>query len=246
MKIRIGIGHVPVTEHDRLRDQPGGHPRERAYDLARDHLRDHPHHLPRDLARELGEWADELEARRVDSGWLSDLAAAPYTVDPLIGLAYVAGRTRRLKLGTGVLILPGRDPVVVAMQLAGLAALAPGRVLPAFGVRPVRPADRRAYAVPPGRRAAVFEEALVVVRALLTGPSVTHHGEFFHLDEAAIAPLPAKPLDLWLGGRLPAAMDRVGRLADGWLGSAVTPAEAATSLRGFLDRFAAELGPLQT
>ncbi|MEV5824602.1 TIGR03854 family LLM class F420-dependent oxidoreductase [Spirillospora sp. NPDC052242] len=170
--------------------------------------------------------AADLEARGIDSLWLSDLAAAPNTVDPLIGMAYAVGRTERLKVGTGVLVLPGRNPAVVAAQLAGLAALAPRRVLPVFGVRPARRADRPVYPVPDGPRAEVFEEALHVVRALLTEPSVTHHGRYFHLDDASVAPLPAKPLDLWLGGRVPAAMDRIGRLGDGWLGATVTPADA--------------------
>ncbi|TJZ57339.1 TIGR03854 family LLM class F420-dependent oxidoreductase [Streptomyces piniterrae] len=168
----------------------------------------------------------DLEAHGVDSVWLSDLVSAPGVVDPLVGVAYAAGRTERLKLGMSVLILPGRNPAVLAAQLASLAALAPRRVLPVFGVRPARPADRTVFPVPDGQRAAVFEEALYVVRALLTQPLVTHHGRFFHLDEASVAPLPAKPLDLWLSGRVPAALDRIGRLGDGWLGSNITPAEA--------------------
>ncbi|MBW8482383.1 TIGR03854 family LLM class F420-dependent oxidoreductase [Actinomadura parmotrematis] len=181
------------------------------------------------------------EERGIDSIWLSDLASAPHMVDPLVGMAYAAGRTERLKLGTGVLVLPGRNPAIVAAQLAGLAALAPRRILPVFGVRPARRADRPLFAVPGGRRAEVFEEALRVVRALLTEPVVTHHGTFFHLDEASVAPLPAKPLDLWLGGRIPVAMDRVGRLADGWLGSNVTPAEAG-ACRALIERAAARAG----
>lgn len=189
----------------------------------------------------LAELVDELEAHRIDSVWLSDLASSPQTTDPLIGLAFAAGRTERLKLGTGVLVLPGRNPALVAAQLAGLAAVAPGRVLPTFGLRPARAADRTLYPVPSGRRAAVFEEALAVVRALLTEPSVTHRGEFFQLEEASVAPLPVKPLDLWLGGRVPAAMQRVGRLADGWLGSFITPEEAA-ECRAQIERAATRAG----
>jgi probable F420-dependent oxidoreductase len=97
------------------------------------------------------------------------------------------------------------------------------------------------FPVPPGRRGAVFEEALGVLRALLTEPVVTHHGEFFHLEEASVAPLPAKPLDLWLGGRLPVGMRRIGRLADGWLGSFVTPEEAG-ACRARIERAAADAG----
>lgn len=175
-----------------------------------------------DLAR----LVTELETHGVDSVWFSDLVSAPGVVDPLVAVAYAAGRTERLKLGMSVVVLPGRNPAVLAAQLASLAALAPRRVLPVFGVRPARPADRTVFPVPDGRRAEVFEEALGVVRALLAEPVVTHHGRFFHLDEASVAPLPTRPLDLWLSGRVPAALDRVGRLGDGWLGSTITPAEA--------------------
>ncbi len=209
MKVRIGIGTVPVGDQP---PTPG-----------------------------LAELVAEGEAHGVDSIWLSDLVSAHETVDPMVGLAYAAARSEHLKLGTGTLVLPGRNPAMVAGQLAGLAALAPGRVLPTFGVRPARPADRAHYGVPPGRRSAVFEEAVQIVRGLLSEPSVTHHGEFFHLDEASVAPRPAKPLDLWLTGQVPEAMRRVGRLADGWLGSHLTPGEAG-ACRAQIEAAAAEAG----
>lgn len=189
----------------------------------------------------LDELVDELETHGIDSIWLSDLVSSPDQVDPLIGLAYAAGRTRKLKLGTGVLVLPGRNPAVVAAQLAGLAALAPGRVLPAFGVQPGIPRDRTMFPVPEGRRAALFEEQLVVLRALLTEPSVTFDGEFFQLERASVRPLPAKPLDLWLGGRAPVGMRRIGRLADGWLASFISPEEGALG-RAQIERAAADAG----
>ncbi|PYE11957.1 putative F420-dependent oxidoreductase [Williamsia limnetica] len=189
----------------------------------------------------LAELVDDLEELGIDSVWLSDQVSSPDHADPLIGLAYAAGRTEKLKLGTGVLVLPGRNPALVAAQLAGLAALAPGRVLPAFGVQPATPGDRTMYPAPAGRRGELFEEAIKVVRALLTEPVVTHHGEFFHLQEASVGPLPAKPLDLWLGGRLPVSMDRIGRLGDGWLGSFITPAEAQRC-REQIEAAAAEAG----
>jgi probable F420-dependent oxidoreductase len=211
MKVRIGLGSIPVGG-------PG-----------------------QPVGPGLDELVDELEAHRIDSVWLSDLVSSPDTVDPLVGLAYAAGRTTKLKLGTGVLVLPGRNPALVAAQLATLAAVAPGRVLPAFGVRPGLPADRSMYPVPEGRRAAVFEEALVVIRALLSTETVTFEGEFFRLDGASVAPLPAKPLDLWLGGKAPVGMRRIGRLADGWLGSFITPEEADVC-RGQIEAAAADAG----
>ncbi|MEJ2870887.1 TIGR03854 family LLM class F420-dependent oxidoreductase [Actinomycetospora sp. OC33-EN08] len=175
------------------------------------------------------ELVDGCERRGIDSVWFPDRIAAP-AVEPLIALGWAAGRTEHLKLGTGVVVLPGRNPAVVAHQLASLAALAPRRILPVFGLQPATAAERTMYPVD-GRRAAVFEEALVVVRRLLGEPVVTHHGEFFDLDEASVEPRPVKPLDLWLGGLVPAALRRVGRLGDGWLASFVTPTEAAAARR---------------
>jgi len=182
---------------------------------------------------------DGCEARGIDSVWFPDRIAAPM-LEPLVALGWAVGRTRALKLGTGVVVLPGRNPAVVAAQLASLAALAPRRILPVFGLRPVTAAERSAYPVA-GPRAEVFEEALTVVRRLLTEESVTFHGRFFTLTEAAVEPRPTRPLDLWLGGLVPAALRRVGRLGDGWLASFVTPAEAGAA-RATIAAAAAEAG----
>jgi probable F420-dependent oxidoreductase len=197
MKVRIGLGGVPAADDGRGTGGAG-----------------------------LAELIAEAEAHGIDSLWLSDIVSSDQAIDPLIGLAYAAGRSERIKLGTGVLVLPGRNPALVAAQLASLAALAPRRILPTFGVRAANAADRTMYPVPGNRRAAAFEEAFGVVRALLTERAVTHHGEFFDLDGASVRPRPVEPLDLWLSGRLPVGMERAGRLADGWLGSFLTPDEA--------------------
>lgn len=189
---------------------------------------------------ELADLVDACEAVGADSIWLADQPSGS-GIDPLIGLAFAAGRTTKLKLGTGVLILPGRNPMLVAAQLASLVALAPKRILPTFGLRPATRGERGLFPVPDGERAAVFDETLEVVRRLLAEPSVTHHGRFFHLDDASVGPLPPRPLDLWLGGQAPAGLRRIGRLADGWLGSFLTPDEAAECRRG-IEAAAAEAG----
>jgi probable F420-dependent oxidoreductase len=168
---------------------------------------------------------DQLEAAGVDSLWLSELVYSPQ-VEPFVGMAYALARTTRLKVGTGVAILPGRNPVLVAKQLASLAALAPKRVLPVFGLEPARADERGLFPVPPGRRGAVFDESLQLLRAALVQPSVDFAGEFYTVAGAAVGPRPDPPLDIWLGGRAPGAFRRIGRLADGWLGSFLTPAEA--------------------
>ena len=183
---------------------------------------------------------DQLEDLGIDSLWLSELVYAPQ-VDPVVGLAHAASRTRRLKLGTGVSVLPGRNPVLMAKQLASLAWLAPGRILPVFGLQPARAGERALFPVPPGRRGAVFDESLVLLRLLLEQPTVTFRGEFFSVEDAGVGLLPDRPLDLWLGGAAPAGLRRVGRLADGWLGSLLTPAEAAAAIVTIQDA-AAEAG----
>ena len=173
---------------------------------------------------------DLLEASRVDSLWLPETVYTP-AVEPFTGIAFALARTTRLKAGSGISVLPGRHPVLVAKQLASLAGLAPGRVLPVFGLQPAAPAERDLFPVPAGQRAAVFDEALTLLRLLLTSPSVTFSGSFFSVDGASVGPLPGKPLDIWLGGTAPAGLRRVGRLADGWLGSLLTPDEAGAAVR---------------
>jgi probable F420-dependent oxidoreductase len=179
-------------------------------------------------AGELTALVDRLDELGIDSLWLSEVVTGPQA-DPMVGMAWAAARTRRLKVGTGVSVLPGRHPVLVAKQLASLAALAPGRVLPVFGLQPAR-AHERAFFPVPGPRGEVLDEALTLVRRLLTEPRVTFAGRFFTVEDAGVGMLPAKRLDLWLGGSAPAGLRRVGRLADGWLGSFLTPDKAADAV----------------
>jgi probable F420-dependent oxidoreductase len=181
---------------------------------------------------------DGVEQAGVDSLWLPEVVFGPL-VEPFIGMAHAVARTSRLKVGTGLSVLPGRHPVLVAKQLATLAALAPGRILPVFGLQPARPAERSLFPVPAGRRGAVFDESLELLRLLLTRRDVWFSGEFFTTRAADVGPLPGKPLDIWLGGTAPAALRRVGRLGDGWLASLVTPAEAAAGRRAIQEAAAA-------
>jgi probable F420-dependent oxidoreductase len=168
---------------------------------------------------------DHLESSGVDSLWFSELVYAP-AVDPTVGMAYALARTNRLKVGTSVAVLPGRHPVLVAKQLASLAAIAPRRVLPVFGLRSAIPAEREIFVVPDGERAAVFDESLRVLRLALTEDSAGYRGRYFTVNGAMVAPKPSPPLDIWLGGSAPAGYRRIGALADGWLGSFLTPDEA--------------------
>jgi len=131
--------------------------------------------------------------------------------------------------------------VLVAKQLLTLAGLAPKRVLPVFGLRPARAAEADLFPVPVGRRAAVFDESLVLLRRLLEEDEVSFDGEFFQVDGVRLGPRPSKRLDVWLGGAAPAALRRTGRLADGWLGSFRTPSQARDA-RVAIQAAAAEAG----
>lgn len=174
---------------------------------------------------EYGTIVDALEAHGFDSLWLSERISGP-APDPLVAMAYGAGRTHDLKFGMSVMVLPGRNPVVLAKELATLATMSGGRLLPAFGLGVVDPAEQQAFGVARGERAALFDEMLAVMRQCWTGEPFTHHGERFHYDGVRVQPAPTR-MDVWLGGIAPSELRRVGRLADGWLPSFVTPHDAA-------------------
>ena len=160
---------------------------------------------------------------------------------PIAALSFAAGRTSKLKLGTSVQVLPGRNPVLLAKQWASLDALSNGRALPAFGLGVVDPREQQAFGVTREERAPWFDEALPLMRRLWTEESVDHDGARFHYDAASIGIRPAHPLDVWLGGRVPAELRRVGRLADGWLPSFCSPAQVARD-RVLVDEAAAGAG----
>jgi probable F420-dependent oxidoreductase len=183
---------------------------------------------------------DRLEKIGVDSLWLQEMVFGPL-IEPFIGMAHALSRTEHLKVGTGVAVLPGRHPVLVAKELASLAGLAPGRVLPTFGLQPARPSERALFPVPPGRRGAVFDESLELLRLLLRQENVSFTGQYFTVEGATVGPLPPKPIDIWTGGSAPGALRRAGRLADGWLGSFLTPEESRAA-REAIQASAAEAG----
>ncbi|MGH9206378.1 MAG: LLM class flavin-dependent oxidoreductase [Acidimicrobiales bacterium] len=165
-----------------------------------------------------------------DSLWLSEVLTAQ-TLDPLVGLAWAGAHNPRLKLGT-TMLLPGRNPIRLAKELATLDRLSGGRLLvtlvPGLGQVP----ERGAIGVAPGRRSHVIEEVLPLLRRLWAGESVTHHGDTISFEEVSLWPLPAQqPLEIWLGGMARSSLDRCGRLSDGWLPSLCTPSEVSEGRR---------------
>jgi len=190
---------------------------------------------------DFGRVVDALERLHFDSLWLSERisGAAP---DPLVAMSFAAGRTQRLKFGMSVMVLPGRNPVILAKELATLDRLSGGRLLPAFGLGVADPQEQQAFGVARDERAKRFDEALTVLRACWTRDRVTHHGNFFHYDDLRVEPKPQQsPPDVWLGGIAPSELRRVGRLADGWLPSFVTADDVARG-RAVIESVAAEHG----
>jgi len=171
----------------------------------------------------LGEAVVAMEELGFDSLWLAERITTA-TPDPIAGLGFAAARTRRLKLGTGVMVLPGRNPAVVAKQLATLDRLSGGRLLVTFGLGG-DPGERAAFPIPPGRRRGdAFDEALDVVRRHLSDDGAADSGG---VDGVVVRPTTVQqPLEFWVAGTAPEAQRRAGRLADGWLTSLLTPEEA--------------------
>jgi probable F420-dependent oxidoreductase len=176
------------------------------------------------------DFAQAIEAAGFDGIWLSDLPIAP-VLDPLLGLALAAGRTDQLRLGANVVPL-GRNPFLLAKELAQLDQLSGGRLLLSFVTGLGQPGEREALGLDGAGRGEVLEEVLGLARAWWAGETVTHHSARWSFTELASPGRPVQdPLEVWLGGRGPKALDRVGRIADGWLGAALTPLESETARR---------------
>lgn len=170
------------------------------------------------------EMIEVLEEVGYDSIWLNDSPGRLGSLAPLPALAAVAARTGRLKLGTNVLVLPHRHPVVLARELATLDVLSGGRLLPAGGLGVDLPRELQATGVVKAERGPRVEESVAVIKQLWGGEPVSHRGRFWSFSDVVISPTPTRPrLELWLGGRAPAALRRIGRVADGWLASFARP-----------------------
>lgn len=148
--------------------------------------------------------------------------------DGIVNAASILSIDDTLPVYTGVYLLPLRHPVLVARQLADIAAFAPGRLTFGVGVGGEDRHEVESCGVDPATRGRRMDECLAVLRRLLAGEPVTFDGEFFQLDEVRIRPTPTEPIPIVIGGRSAAAVRRAGRLGDGWLGIWVSPSRFAT------------------
>jgi probable F420-dependent oxidoreductase len=147
--------------------------------------------------------------------------AAPELLEPLVTLGSISAVTQRIGLGTGVLILPQRQPALVAKQVATLDVLSGGRVRLGVGVGWQR-SEYESLGVPFEERGRRIDEAIALIRLYWTQPSVTFHGHFYQAEAMGMDPKPVQPggPPIWLGGDSEAALRRVGRLGDGWMAMA--------------------------
>jgi probable F420-dependent oxidoreductase len=200
--------------------------------------------------------ARRIEALGYDSLWVSDHVVIPWTIrsrypynatgdfplspgtdflEPLTALTLAAAVTSRVRLGTSVLVLPHRHPVLTAKMLATLDHLAPGRVVLGAGVGWMRE-EIELFGVPYARRGAWTDEAIAIMRACWRDERVSFRGEFFRFDELGCRPRPATgTIPIWIGGHTDRALTRVATLGDGWHAAFPTPqalGEALARLRG--------------
>ena len=171
-------------------------------------------------------FVDGAERLGFDTIWLSDVPMME-AIDPIVGLTFAAGRTQRLKLGANVVPI-GRNPMLLAKDLAQLDQLSNGRVLLSLVPGLDQPGERDALGIGRANRGAYLDEVMPLLRRWWAGETVDYSDDRFRFTFSGVAvrPVPVQsPLELWLGGKGPAALARVGRLADGWLGAAVVPDE---------------------
>ena len=184
---------------------------------------------------------DYFESLDVDSLWVSDrLVSSALTLEPITFLSFIAGRLRHMKLGTSTLVLPTRNPIVLAKELATLDFLSQGRLFPAIGLGGEESKDLQAVGISKKERAGRTDEMIILMRRLWTEEQVTFAGKYFAVEDATIMPRPwqKKGPPIWIGGRSEAALRRTGRLGDGWLVSSVSPDEVEAGIRS-IRRYAA-------
>jgi probable F420-dependent oxidoreductase len=181
------------------------------------------------------------EALGYESAWVQEqIVGTVPMLEPLTLLTYAAALTRRLRLGTSVMLTVFRNPIQLAKSVTSLDQLSQGRLTVGVGIGNQRPEDA-AFGIPLKRRVRRFDEGIEVMKALWTQPAVQLAGEFWNLDGISQEPRPVQQPHppLWFGAREPAALRRAVRLGNGWMGAGSSSTAdfkaQAIAIRGFLD-----------
>jgi probable F420-dependent oxidoreductase len=162
-------------------------------------------------------------------------------LDPLVHLAYVGAVTQRLELATGIVILPQRNPLVLAKQVASLDVLSGGRLLLGVGAGWLEP-ELTAVGVPMSERGGRTDEYLDAMRALWTQPAPSYQGRYVAFEHVDAHPRPVRPDGprILIGGHSPAAFRRAVARGHGWFGNGDSPDDLDGHLAG-LEKAAAEV-----
>jgi probable F420-dependent oxidoreductase len=148
-------------------------------------------------------------------------------LDPIVTLTFLAAHTQQVRLGTGIIILPQRNPLVLAKELASLDVLSGGRLVCGVGVRYVE-SEMRAIGVPFAERGARADEYLAAMRAIWTQPKPTFHGQFVSFE--GVQAHPQRNIPIVVEGHMPAAYRRAVERAAGWYGFALDLKDTARCL----------------
>jgi probable F420-dependent oxidoreductase len=155
-------------------------------------------------------------------------------IDPFCLASVLGTVTQRLRFHTFVVKFPIRHPVLVAKQVASVAALTGDRFGFGIGSSPW-PEDYRICGVPWEGRGKRMDEMIAIVRGLLRGGFFAFHGEHFQLESIKMCPVPARPVPILMGGHSEAALLRAVRLGDGWMHAGGDPVEMARLLKRVRD-----------
>ncbi|MFW5714487.1 MAG: LLM class F420-dependent oxidoreductase [Brevefilum sp.] len=165
-----------------------------------------------------------------EGGWSGPYSYTDPFQEPLTLFSFMAGFTRKLEFITGIIILPQRQTALVAKQAATLDVLSGGRLRlgVALGWNEV---EYKALNKDFRNRGDRFEEQIQVLKRLWTEELVTFDGQWHSIQDAGINPLPVqRPIPLWLGGHADPVLQRVAKMADGWLPNYRTPGDASEAL----------------
>src|SRR5262245_1020061 len=146
--------------------------------------------------------------------------------DPVLTLTWAAAFTKRIGLGTSVLVLPMRHPLPLAKELATLQNLSEGRLILGAGVGWME-AEFAALGVPFRQRGRRMDEGIALMRAVWSQDPVTFPARHIPaiVEEMRMLPQPVQPIPIWIGGSSEAALARAVRLAEGWHGSRLSPGQ---------------------
>ncbi|MDG6994512.1 MAG: LLM class flavin-dependent oxidoreductase [Nitrososphaerota archaeon] len=181
-------------------------------------------------------WGTEQHRTHLSAGSAEalDESQRPNFYESITTLSYLAGRTRKVKVGIAVLVLPLRNPVVVAKQLANLDVMSEGRLI--LGVAPGAPnitrSEFEAVGVPYEERGKVTDEYMTSIRKIWTENLPSFSGRYVNFKEAQMFPKPTqRNLMILVGGGergiSPRALRRVIELGDGWIPAYLTPEEVS-------------------